>query len=591
MEDVLEIYQALHDSLGEGDIGTAFCQRLRQTIQELIDSLPPDFKIGIRPMAPETEKLLEEFDFSKKNVDGVYDRQRRRETFCGYPCFSTQDFQPEEKRIFLIVSYYHHQEIKEELEKSGIRFLDLYDALARKGFCLGAPYYMYQPGWPMVLNYFYLRYLESKTDPDAVGKALRAFLQAAVEFKDFVMLDKVYQEDRDILENFPILRETWEKAQDLLKVISCKIENRKKRDILLFWTDAVSYSMLPYLPETKARGEEGCFFRRAHTHTPYTGSTLRAMFKGELPIDDYDSIEEEINQTNSPLICYLENCGYDVKCMLPSRWKMGEPYIVDSLEHLSCNLIWWNGLEKLLEASKPCFYLFHFAAEPHPPIVAPNLREPIVDMSVPSEQRNRQIRAAYSYLDQCLSLYSRLTKGSVQIFFSDHGTHMETTFDWTEDKLHPYLCVVGDRIPQKMIDRFFPYQNFWKLIEWIQEPDRFSLDDICTDEAVFQDIDFYHPRLIDISLRQTEPRIGIAYRGVRDYCRKYVLTALGEEFFYHITDDGTEIPTELTDENLRKQLREKTGNFFLDIYKYDKFKHTRKLYEHIRAQLDPVGRS
>ena len=122
MEDVLEIYQALHDSLGEGDIGTAFCQRLRQTIQELIDSLPPDFKIGIRPMAPETEKLLEEFDFSKKNVDGVYDRQRRRETFCGYPCFSTQDFQPEEKRIFLIVSYYHHQEIKEELEKSGIRF-------------------------------------------------------------------------------------------------------------------------------------------------------------------------------------------------------------------------------------------------------------------------------------------------------------------------------------------------------------------------------------------------------------------------------------------------------------------------------------
>ena len=589
MEDVLKLYRELQDSLGEGGIGAAFCRSLRQTIQEVIDGLPAGFKIGIRPMNPETEKLLEEFDFSGKHVDGIYDRQKTRETFCGYPCVSAQDVGTEEDRMFLIVSYYSHREIKKELEESGIPFVDLYDVLAQRGFPLRAPFYAYQPGRPMVLNHFYIRYLESRDDPAAAEKTLRAFLQAAVEFKDFVMLDRVYQEEGGAAGRYPILREAWEKAQSLLEVIARKIADRGKRDIFLFWTDAVSYSMLSCFPETKARGEDGCFFQRAHAHTPYTGSTLRAMFKDELPIDDYDRMEEEINRTNSPLIRLLEDSGYDIKCMLPSRWKLGESYIVDSSEHLSCNLIWWNGLEELLKTPKPCFSMFHFAAEPHAPMLAPNLREPIADMGVPSRRRGRQMQAACSYMDQCLSLYSRLTRGNVQIFFSDHGAHLETTLDWTEDKLHPYLFVVGDRIPRRTIRRFFPYRNFWKLIRWVLDPERFSLDDICADEAVFQDIDFYHPRLIDLCLRQAEPQIGIAYRGVRDYDRKYVITALGNEYFYRITDDGGEIPMELTDEGLRRELRQKCGTFFLDIYQYDKFRHTRRLYEQIKARSDPAG--
>lgn len=584
MEEIFELYRELRSLLGEIDPVEEFYQQIHRVMQETIDQIPDDARIAIRPAGEDTRRLLELCDFSRKKIIGIVSRKGRGDDFCGYPYITTDTFSSEMCDCIIIFSFKYHQEIKEELETLQVPYIDLYDELEKRGIRLGSPYVFYETYPQLLINYYYLRYLQSEAGPQQ-QIALRELLQIAAEYKDFALISNIYQDLGGENGAFPLLKSVWRKCEQLLDCIQNKLKERRQNDLIMFWTDSVPYDMLHLLPETMKLSKRGTCFQRAYTCAPYTNATMRAFFCNTLPIDDFPRNQEKINSKNSPLIQFMENEGYKVRFIGKyADMAMGEEHLLEVSEWLPCNMIWWEGIIDLLQSPEACFYIFYFI-ESHAPYYVPDLREPvnIAFRSTTRTQKEVQIKAAYRYLDQCLHLFHQMLGNRTQIFLSDHGLFFLPDVRWQELAVHPYCFVVGGQIPEMAVTRFFPYKNFEKLIRWIVDPSHFSLDDACADEAILQDVDYYNPNWIDRFIKEGDAKEGIAFRGVLNHEYKYVINSLGDEYFYQIQKDGSEKLVPLDDPALRVELRSKAGMEFLDIYQYDKFYHARKLYDHIKT--------
>ena len=581
MEEIMQLYRELRGFFDEDDLGLEFCQQIHRIVQETIDRIPDGTRIAIRPAGKETKNLLKSYDFSGKNIVGIVNRSDIGSDFCGYPCFTADAFSSEMCDCMIISAFRYRKEIKEEMEALHIPYIDFHDELEKQGIRLDVSYYDYELYIQLVVNYYYLRFQRSEARTQR-ETALNELLQVAVECKDFTLISNIYQACGGENGEFPLLKTVWRKSSQLLDCIQNKLRERKQKDIILFWTDAVPYDMLRYLPGVMELSKQGTFFQRAYSNTPYTSPTMRAVFCNMLPIDDFPQNQEKIDSRNSPLLQFMENEGYKVRFIADPKRAMGKEHLIGAGEGLSCNMKWWKGIIDLLESSEPCFYLFHFL-ESHEPWYTPDLKEPIDPYTAKRIQQEAQAKASLGYLDQELILYHKLLGDKTQIFFSDHGLHWWEDTRWPEHTLHAYCFAVGKNIPKETVTRFFPYINVEKFVRWLVDPTHFSLDDACADEVIFQDSDFYNPSPIDRFIQTNNAKKGLAYRGILNYDYKYVINSLGEEYFYQMQLDGSEKLVPLEDSALRTKLKGKAGTEFLDIYRYDKFYHTRRLYDYIKS--------
>jgi len=466
------------------------------------------------------------------------------------------------------------------LAGSGAVIVDYYEELEKRGISLQYQFYKYQPGTPYVLNYFYLRYAERYPRSE---EALRNLLLASVECKDFVLLRRLYHTHGENGEKYAFVTDTWKMAERLLSTIQECIAKRRQKDIFVVWTDAVGYDdMVNYMPFVKQLSRQGLYFPWSYPSTPYTKPVLRTIFSGTWVIDDYELSQRIIGKENSALIRYLEEKNYEIKFSGEYRTVFPEEYLTGDAEYSSSTLKWWNALLSLLRTSKPCFYIIHCLTESHAPMFSPDLLS-LYNMNIISDipGQLQQKQTALNYLDQCLAIYHRLLGDTVQIYLSDHGNdlHLYSRVHWAETRLHTYSFVVGKGIPQRTFLQFFPYQNFLRLVQALLEPEKYSVENACTEEVVFQDVDFYNPNMIKTAINQGHPEVALAFRGVLNVQYKYVLNTLGEEFFYLRQKDGTEVSTKLTDDTLRQKFRQKCGTKFLDIRQIEKFQSSRIVYE------------
>lgn len=590
MEEILKLYQELRGLFGETDLAEEFHQQLHRSIQEMIDQIPDGTRIALRPAGNDTLRLLDSYDFGGKNIVGIVNRRSRREDFCGYPIITTDTFSAEMCDYIIVSSFPYHQEIKQELEALHVPYIDLYDELEKRGIQLRNPYFCYETNIQLVVNYFHFRYLRSEAGPQR-QTALRELLQIAVEYKDFTLISNIYRDCGGENGVFPLLKSVWRKSKQLLDCIQNKLKERKQNDLIMYWTDAIPYELLHYLPEMMELSKQGTFFQRTYTFAPHTNQAMRAMFCNMFPIDNFPQSIEKIHRKNSPLIQFMENKGYKVRFVghFPEI-AMGEEYLLEECSlPLSCNMVWWDGIMDLLQSPEPCFYVFYFL-ESHGPYYTPDLEETVNKASFYLTRTGKDVylEAAYGYLDQRLLLFHSILGNRTQIFLSDHGIYFFDVNRWDEASVHPYCFVVGENIPKMTVTRFFHYNNFEKLIRWIVDPSHFSLDDVCADEALLQDFDYYNPFHIDRFLKANYAKGGIAYRGIVDYEHKYVINSLGEEFFYQMQEDGSEKLIPLEDPALRAELRGKAGTEFLDVDQYDQFRYTRKLYDYLKSNGETV---
>lgn len=595
MDKILALYQGLHDSLGTNEICEDFCTRMIRTIQDAVDRIPFGAKVGLRCADRCMASLIKNIDLTKTNVVGVYDLMRNGDQFFGYPILSADQLTDESCDYVIFATYTYRNAILQELHGYGGKIIDIYNLLNEHGIELRGPFNHYQLGTPLVLNFFYLRYWEAP-DLNLKKAALQEFLQAAVEYKDFALIYKVYEENGGPEGKYPVLIETWERTRRLLDAIHAKIRERKQPDIIAFWTDAVSYFDLPNMPGLEAKINDGCFFERAYTNSPWTRPVMQAMFQKLLPIDGFPATQNIISGETSTFIPYLESKGYEFRWVSFPVWAMDPQYRISHVEqYMSNSLIWWYGLQSLLVSERPCFYIFHFLIEGHHPTLSPDLTEFDLlrpDLHAKGTKALEQRRNTLAYLDRCLMLYNWLLGTKTQLFFSDHGSFWSDAAEWSEERLHVYFLILGKSVPRQKIKKFFSYLNFQELVQWLIEPEENSLDCALMDEAISQDVDYYGESTVNATInfvKKGYPHNGIAFRGIRTGNCKYILNALGEEYYYIINEDGTETRTPLEDDALRAELQSKCGTCFIDIRKYDKFKHSRKLYESILQDHPELG--
>ena len=582
MEEILEYYQELHDFLGTSELCQGLFNKFSKIMQKALENIPTNARIGIRGAGVHTKVLLNTLQLSDKNIIGIFDQAKLGDALCGYPLYPASELRAKAPEYIIISNFFYREEIKEELSDFTVPIIDFYDELEKEGIKLRFPFYMYTPESPLTLGYFYWNYEDRKCE-----ETLREFLQAALEQKDFILISNVYKENGGADGQYPILIAVWDQVQILLQMIHDKLQARKQKDIVLLWTDAVSYQDLNYMPKTKRRiTKEGCFFQRAYTTTSYTNATLRAMFRGTLPIDDYPDMEQPIDRTNSPLLQYLEENGYRFRCYADPETNVHSNYLRKGLQ-LPNTIIWWNALQSLLKQEQPCFYLLQFVTESHSPGTYPlqeRFYKDAVD-NIRSPEVEKHQRDALAYLDQCIALYQRLLDNKTQILLSDHGCHWNDKYAWAETRIHAYCFVKGEDIPVVQVSKLFSYKNFSYLIRWIIDPEHNKLEDATSNEVLIQDTDYYSAERIADMIRFKIPKHGVAYRGIQTEEYKYIITSLGDEYFY-IFKNGEEIQMPLEDEALRSELRGQCGTYFLDIRTIDRFRHSRALYEEIR-RIDP----
>lgn len=596
MDEVLALYEELHNSLGKNEICKDFCDKITQIIQDAVDSIPSGARIGLRCADRCMKQLIAKVDFTKSNIVGVYDLMRCSGEFEGYPLLPADDLTCASCEYVIFATYTYRSSILRELSAYEGRVMDIYSLLAEHGIELRGPFNHYQFGMPLVLNYFYLKFIEAENQASK-QRELKNFLQAAVEYKDFALIDEVYRKNGGSRGIYPVLIQTWEKVQRLLDVIQSKVQRRKQKDILAYWTDAISWFDLENMPGIQEKANQGCFFERTYTNAPWTRPVLQTIFQKLLPIDGFPATQDTIGFDNSSLLQYLESSGYEFLWVSFPVWAMDSNYQVSGVEkYMSNSLIWWYGLQALLESQKPCFCIFHFLIEGHHPMLAPDLVK--FDLSRPdllakNEQGMEQRRASLAYLDRCLTLYSRVFEGKTQIFFSDHGNYWSNVEAWSEERLHVYCLVLGKDIPKTRVREFFSYVNFEELLRWLIEPEKNTLDSALQRKIISQDVDYYGESTVNAAInffQKGYPHSGIAYRCVRTGNCKYVINALGEEFYYTIDEDGAETLAPLKDDALRAELQSKCGTSFIDIRKFEKFRHSRKLYESILRNHPELGK-
>ncbi len=483
--------------------------------------------------------------------------------------------------VVLITSFNRHREIKEELVKTGrYKVVDVCGLLEERGYKLKAPFYKYRSGVGSheILNFFYGAYFNSGGTDD---EKLSRLLTAAVEAKDFNMVLELCERRKRTPRIPALILEVEKKTLELINLIEDKLKTRKQKDVWLFWTDAVSYHRLNYLPGIYQLSKQSVFFERAYTNTPFTHQTQRAIMSGILPIDDFEASQKIIQKENSVLLQYLEHAGYEFKmigCDGERSRAMADEYTINMKENASCNMILWTAVIHMLDSQQPVFYMLHFLTETHPPMVSPILEE--ISYDIEQMDIERQMRASYKYIDKRIIFYHRLLGNRTQIFMSDHGEHFQfPQHYWSEVKLHVHFFV-WDGIQNAKEKRFLQLRNFYKLVQWILEKEKYPLERALDDYAVFQDVDIYSEVLVERFISRRAPEYAVAYRGAVTYDYKYVIDGTGREYWYGICGDGEEERTN-PDSDIKKKLKAAAGTAFLDINKVEKFSYSKKLYSEI----------
>lgn len=173
---------------------------------------------------------------------------------------------------------------------------------------------------------------------------------------------------------------------------------------------------------------------------------------------------------------------------------------------------------------------------------------------------------------------------------SDHGKRADISKVMTEMKVHVLLMVVDENISYRKVNNIFSIINYLDLIKYIMNPS----DDLYSKMfqnryAFYQELDTYNmSRIQTVITSAVIYASAYALRGIITENDKYIITGYGNEFYYILPDEDNNLVEDSKYIERINELRELAGNNFLDIYKYEKFRGSRILYEHFK--LKPIGK-
>ena len=429
-----------------------------------------------------------------------------------------------------------------------------------------------------------MKYQKTKSEKD-----LKKLIKDYILIKDFINTIKyidiyIDSEFADAANYISLKKE----ITDLLDHIKGQINKRQTQDIVINWVDALSFYDIPKFDFLNEHAKKSYMFNNAYTVMPWTTETLKTVTFGEYPIEGLLFAKNIFNKDNNKLLGLLNKSDYKFAyCGLPrmSRFFTEDVYTpmeIYDIKFSSSLPSQWNALALLCGDDRPLCLLIHTLHETHEPFISGEcdsvrwFGSTLKDWDNP-DCRN-QASVASRYIDEQLRFYeSFYGKNVTEIYMSDHGRVGNSPMD--ENKTHIMLFVHGKKIKPCVQEKTFSLVNISDLVEKIIYRDD-DWDNLFRDYVLIENLDAYDSVIVDDVLSGRLNREEMCQCSVIvTKTGKYFLYADGREDYYPERNaKKNEINNSAYFHEI-EQLRQKCGKEFIDIYKYDKFKYSRLLYE------------
>lgn len=556
-----------------------------ELLNKIQDNLKPGEKIGLYGVGIEAEGLLKFImDYGKKiKIDQCFDKDIR---VYKYESIILNTYvKPIEAILnmsidYIILGSYRYRGLfKENLISLGYqgKIIDLYEYI--EDYILN-----HYADYEMVYN-VKREYLDAKGS--AKKELLNKLIKEYLLLKDFK--NSYYYID-SFIANYPgdeKYSELKVELSSLLEKIRECIAKKKHRDIVINWIDALSYYDIPQFPFLYQKGKEGICFENAYTVMPWTTETLKSILFGEYPIEGKLFLRNDFSENNTRLLKLIKENGYEFAYCGQSKIarmfdkRIDAPIHYYETKYSGSMQKQWDALDILCKSQKPVCVLIHTLRETHGPYVCGECKTlyhfRCSESDWEQEACKQQAKTAGKYIDEQLSFYWDYYKeNSVVVYMSDHGRVGNNPMN--ENKIHVMLTILENGITHHEVNNLFSLINFWKLLGKIikKENDWESLTDAY---VLIENLDSYSEIVVEMGLNGRLKKDEIYQcRGIVTATDSYYLYATGKEHYFKHSEPEDDKINNIDFAERISRLKQICGKEFIDIYKYDKFRYSRLLY-------------
>ena len=357
--------------------------------------------------------------------------------------------------------------------------------------------------------------------------------------------EEIDRYQRDGYEDAGRYMEFWNQVEELLSNIKSRLENRKQRDLLIYWIDQEEKEDFFSMRWT-GQLHNGLVFHNAYTTMVNTRAVMYSILTGknvkagklirQKPLGIKDTIFSDYASQGRELHIYSANMMTKLKNDIRHDCYQNYP-----TNYAPSMIGMWHALDRLLSTSNACVLLFH-CMETHDPypsaFVAPISHDLGINQTVDCSGEAKKSR---DYLDRQLEWYHGLfPSDSISIYMSDHGNE----HDLTEQNVNMPFKVMGKGVVCGDEYRLFSYRDMHKLLDGLLRPEG-NIDEAFTDAAIVDVIDPYGGDFLSTHLKGAWKHFLYERREIsKAELKKYlqttkVITAEGECYTINILGEET----------------------------------------------------
>ena len=516
-----------------------------------------------------------------------------------------EDIKEIEKDKVFLISYNDHIRFSVELEKNGIEVFDLYDYFIENGLELSHDFYKVADGTYFdekgkasadtfyECNYGMLFYDKRKYYL-AKSETMQQYYLEKVIFDCFFMKDFVNGEAfiQKYTEQFP---ESAVQYQDflteikaLLQEIRQTIEKQDKKDIILYWIDALSYGEDREMPYLYTLDKECMVYRNMFTTVDTTGGVISSFFGHEMPLESRKFKYKELMNH-----CYL------IDCLKQEGWKFkyyglegifDDEYVRNIARDRHISIVssenYWQMLCEMAEDTEPAFRIVHLMGC-HTPFLSGDidgeeylpLHGLFCKQDADMERRVFSQRiSAMGYEDRQMAFYDQMIVTAGKIYFSDHGCHARSGTNFAE-LYHTILKVKSDKLGVGENRQVFSVIDLGKLVQYLVLDDKKYYDSIVFGHAIICGPPYYSEAYVNEVYQPVRfnEMIHLGYWGIVQEGTAFFLCNCGVELCYEIRENRAFLMGYHRSKELRETLRRKLEPHMQTIEMSHKFKFTKVL--------------
>lgn len=569
------------------------CDKAAQVVQELEKHFMMGSKVGLYGVGIEAEGLLQ---FVSKNIsclqiEACFDKTIKRYEYKNiikdnvvYPIEQIKDRNID----YMIIGSYAYRE----------EFIKILSSLDYQGKIVDLYSYLNDYMEDHASDYrraYWARQAYLKAEDSSKAWMLQKLIKEYLLLKDFYY--SFYYIDLYIENRYRDYEQYIQLKEDiglLLTEIKEYMANRNKKDIFINWVDALSYYDVPRFPFLQKKSQEGVCFHNAYTVMPWTTETMKTILFGEYPIEGKLFLRNKLSTDSVKLLQLLKEEGYTfVYCGMPKFAKLFDETVIAPVGYFENKYFGsmqkqWDALSVICESADPVCVLVHTLRETHEPFICGECNTLKYFGSTEKDWSQKECKAQAEisgrYANTQLEFYEKLyPEDAIEIYMSDHGRIGNNPMN--ESKIHTMLMICGKGIKQAGVDGIFSLVRFPDLMKMLIEKD-FDWKGLEREYAIIENLDAYGELIVRDTLAGRLKREEMCQcRGIVTKTDAYYKYAVGKEFYFKKTEPNDNKIDQAGYCDRINVLKEWCGNQFIDIYKYDKFKLSRLLYDSYLEQL------